>query len=108
MNCSYCNKPVVLVPSAQERAAKFGGRPSDYTALFPDHAECFIKARDKPSPHIPVSSLPVIFQEAEMLRLRQMACKLFGVEAGTRQTADVVNAMGEDQLVKFLGLEVAT
>ena len=43
MSCSICRKPVVLVPSAAERARKFGGAPSDYTARFPDHASCVIE-----------------------------------------------------------------
>ena len=40
MNCTICGKPIVLVPSAQERADKFGGRPSDYTNLFTQHSDC--------------------------------------------------------------------
>ena len=43
--CPHCNKPVVLVPSATERAKKFGGKPSDYTNLFPAHAKCIIAKR---------------------------------------------------------------
>lgn len=41
MNCSICGKPVVLRPSAAERAAKYGKSPSFYTKLFPTHAEVF-------------------------------------------------------------------
>ena len=44
MNCLLCGKPIVLVPSAKERADKYGGKPSDYTALFTVHAECQVKA----------------------------------------------------------------
>jgi hypothetical protein len=48
MVCKYCNMPVVLVPSAAERAKKFGGKASDYdgamakrTAYNPDgHVLC--------------------------------------------------------------------
>ena len=47
MKCKYCGKPVVLVPSAVERAKKFGGKPSDYTKLFPSHAKCIIDNRNK-------------------------------------------------------------
>lgn len=47
MACQYCNKPVVLVPSAAERAKRFGGKASDYTAMFPDHAACAIKHREQ-------------------------------------------------------------
>lgn len=46
MNCKHCGKPVVLIPSAKERAAKFGGKPSDYVKLFPMHATCQLERRD--------------------------------------------------------------
>ena len=42
MNCSICNKPIILIPSAAERARKFGGKPSDYTRLFITHTECHL------------------------------------------------------------------
>jgi hypothetical protein len=45
MNCSHCGKPVILVPSAAERARRYGGTPSDYIRLFPIHADCQIKLR---------------------------------------------------------------
>lgn len=48
MKCTYCNKPVVLVPSAQERAKRYGGTPQFYTKLFPSHVQCFLDARDRP------------------------------------------------------------
>jgi hypothetical protein len=47
MNCSFCDKPVVLVPSAAERAKHLGKSASYYTALFPNHADCLIKHRNK-------------------------------------------------------------
>lgn len=40
MNCTLCGKPIVLVPSAKERADKYGGRPADYTNLFTQHTDC--------------------------------------------------------------------
>lgn len=46
MNCSHCGKTIVLVPSAKERAAKFGGKPSDYTKLFTIHSDCQIEKRN--------------------------------------------------------------
>lgn len=49
MNCTICKKPVVLVPSAAERAAKFGGSPSDYTKLFTTHSDCAIAKRSQES-----------------------------------------------------------
>lgn len=46
MKCTICNKEVVLIPSASERAKKYGGNPSDYTALFTTHSECFLARRE--------------------------------------------------------------
>lgn len=43
MNCDICGKPIVLVPSAEERARTGGGRPEDYTKLFTTHAQCQIE-----------------------------------------------------------------
>jgi hypothetical protein len=45
MKCTICQKEVVLVPSAQERAKKFGGKPSYYTRLFPTHSKCSLERR---------------------------------------------------------------
>jgi hypothetical protein len=47
MNCTICHRPVVLVPSAKERAAKYGQTPAFYTRLFPQHADCTIAKRDR-------------------------------------------------------------
>lgn len=47
MKCSICKKPVILVPSAAERAAKFGGKASDYTKLFTAHSQCQIEEREQ-------------------------------------------------------------
>ncbi len=44
-NCDICGRPVILSPSASERAAKFGGTAAFYTNLFPTHAECALKKR---------------------------------------------------------------
>lgn len=46
MNCTICGKKIKLIPSAKERAEKYGGKPSDYTKLFTEHAECAIKKRE--------------------------------------------------------------
>ena len=45
MKCSICNKEIILVPSAKERAKKYGGKASDYTKLFTSHAQCAIDKR---------------------------------------------------------------
>lgn len=47
MDCTICGKLIVLVPSAEERARKFGGKASDYTKLFTSHASCSIKQREE-------------------------------------------------------------
>ena len=46
MKCTHCGKPIILVPSAKERAERFGGKPSDYTRLFTIHADCAIAKRE--------------------------------------------------------------
>lgn len=46
MNCTICGKPIVLVPSAQERADKYGGTANHYTKLFTEHAQCVIDKRN--------------------------------------------------------------
>lgn len=45
MNCTHCHKPIVLVPSATERAAKTGYPEKYYRNLFTMHAECQLKLR---------------------------------------------------------------
>jgi hypothetical protein len=46
MKCTICGKEIKLIPSAAERARKFGGKASDYTKLFTEHAECTIAKRN--------------------------------------------------------------
>lgn len=48
------------------------------------------------------SEAPVIFQNLEMLRLRQQAAKTFGIEAGNEQTADYVNSLTKDELLAII------
>lgn len=43
--CRHCGKPIVLVPSAAERARKYGGKPSDYANLFQWHDDCQLQLR---------------------------------------------------------------
>ena len=47
MNFIICSKPIVLVPSAAERAAKdvTGKTAAYYRSLFRQHADCQLKAR---------------------------------------------------------------
>lgn len=47
MNCKHCGKRIVLIPSASERARKYGGKPSDYSKLFKYHAECSLLLRNE-------------------------------------------------------------
>lgn len=47
MNCTICNQPITLVPSAAARAAKdvTGKTAAYYTRLFTQHAACTIAKR---------------------------------------------------------------
>lgn len=45
MKCVHCHEEVVLVPSATERAAKYGGTPEFYTKLFTMHNKCIMELR---------------------------------------------------------------
>jgi hypothetical protein len=56
MNCSICDQPIVLIPSAEERARKYGETPAFYTKLFSTHVDCAIRRRRE--------------ETSELLRLR--------------------------------------
>ena len=47
MACKYCDKPVVLVPSAEERARTdvTNKSPGYFRSLFPNHSSCYLEAR---------------------------------------------------------------
>lgn len=45
-NCTICGKPIVLVPSAADRAKKYGGKPQDYLNLFKQHDACVLAKRN--------------------------------------------------------------
>jgi len=47
MNCTLCGRPIVLVPSAAERAAKdvTGKSAAYYTSLFRQHSGCLLAKR---------------------------------------------------------------
>ena len=47
MKCTHCNKEIVLVPSAAERAAKdvTGKSAAYYTSLFQMHSSCQLELR---------------------------------------------------------------
>lgn len=45
--CIHCGHEIVLVPSAAERARKYGGTPAYYTGLFISHSHCEVEARNK-------------------------------------------------------------
>lgn len=45
MNCLLCGKPVILIPSAKERADKYGKPASYHTNLFKTHTDCELKKR---------------------------------------------------------------
>lgn len=48
-NCTICGKPIILVPSAEERARKdvTGKSAKYYLDLFTAHAQCQIDERNK-------------------------------------------------------------
>lgn len=46
MKCTICGKPILLFPSAAERARKYGGKPSDYIKLFTEHGACVVAKRE--------------------------------------------------------------
>jgi hypothetical protein len=45
MKCTICKQPVILHPTAEQRAKKFGGKAEDYTRLFLTHNTCELKKR---------------------------------------------------------------
>lgn len=50
MNCTICHQPIVLSPSAAERARKDMDPSHDaryYTSLFTEHTKCFLEKRAK-------------------------------------------------------------
>lgn len=48
MNCNICGKPIILIPSAQERSKNDlnGNPPSYFINLFRIHTECLINKRN--------------------------------------------------------------
>lgn len=46
-NCSICGKPIVLIPSAKERAEKYGETPEYYKRLFDTHYQCSLAKREQ-------------------------------------------------------------
>ena len=108
VNCSICGKPVVLRPSAAERAAKSNMPAAHYTALFTRHAECEIAERNERNrPRKRIKNMHPAFQQLGLLHLRQQAAKLYGIHAGSQRVADRVNGMDEDQLIAELEHEKA-
>lgn len=45
--CTICGEPVVLVPSAAERARQSGLPAAYYLNLFTSHSDCFIAKRER-------------------------------------------------------------
>lgn len=48
-SCTICGKPIALVPSAKERAAKdvTGKSAAYYEGLFTYHSECSLRKREQ-------------------------------------------------------------
>lgn len=53
-NCTICGKPIILIPSAKERAAKdvTGKSAEYYRNLFTEHSECTLAKREKRNPGV--------------------------------------------------------
>ena len=49
MKCTICGKPIVLIPTAKERADKdvTGKTAAYYTKLFTEHTECILRKREE-------------------------------------------------------------
>lgn len=47
LNCRICGAPVVLSPSANQRAKNSGYSANYYRNLFPDHAQCVVAKNSK-------------------------------------------------------------
>lgn len=50
--CPHCGNPVILHPSAEARAAKYGLTADYYRRLFPSHSGCLVTARSAESVHL--------------------------------------------------------
>jgi len=61
MKCTICGKPIVLVPSAEERAKKdvCGGTAQYYRSLFTSHDDCFLAKRAKETRELMVDNLRI-------------------------------------------------
>jgi hypothetical protein len=44
--CTICGKPIVLVPSASERAKRSGETAEFYLGLFTAHGDCQVRKRE--------------------------------------------------------------
>lgn len=44
--CRICGEDIVLVPSAEARAKRYGGKPEDYRLMFSVHPQCLIDKRN--------------------------------------------------------------
>lgn len=67
MKCTICGKQIVLIPSAEERAAKdkSGKSAAYYRSLFRTHAECAVEKRSEESRRLMITLYPgrVIFKQ---------------------------------------------
>ena len=50
--CSICGKPIILVPSATERAKRSGLPASYYLNLFTAHSDCLIEKRNQETSYL--------------------------------------------------------
>jgi hypothetical protein len=71
MKCRICGKPIGLVPSAKERAKKWGGRPSDYSRLFANHADCATQKRNQDTSEL-IERLQLLPQSLSTFKYRMV------------------------------------
>lgn len=66
--CKLCGAPIILKPSAEERAIKYGGVPSDYIKLFDTHTGCALKKRSEETAQL-VQEINRDFEKRQALRV---------------------------------------
>lgn len=110
--CSDCGKDIIkgLCPPFSRRTGH-GGQPmtrAEARHLFVEAhggrcTDCYLKHRSAGDAAVarksPVSPM---FENLDLLRLRQLVARTYGVFAGTRETADKVNSMNREELLTQL------
>jgi len=93
MKCTICGKPIVLpiilVPSAEERAKKGFGTAQYYRSLFKTHWECALKKRaSETSALIKRVRKVKRCQRCQQLRINGIVCHETGCPNSRREEKD--------------------